>query len=217
MEILELMEQRHAVRQYLDKAIESEKRQVLDELAQKINKEYKTNIQICYDEPNAFNTFMAHYGKFENCKNYIALVCNDAEKAGYTGEMLVLKAQELGLNTCWVAMTYGKGKVKINKQKGEKIQCVIALGYGKTQGTSHKTKSVEDVLELIGEKPEKLDMVIKACLLAPTAMNQQKFKIVCDNGKISIKKSGIGFYTAVDLGIVKLHKDVVLNKNNQII
>lgn len=217
MEIIELMEQRHAVRQYLDKAIEPEKRQVLDELVQKINKEYKTNIQICYDEPNAFNTFMAHYGKFENCKNYIALVCDDAEKAGYTGEMLVLKAQELGLNTCWVAMTYGKGKVKVNKQKGEKIQCVIALGYGKTQGVSHKTKLAEDVLEIIGEKPEKLDMVVKACLLAPTAMNQQKFKILCNNGEITIKKSGIGFYTDVDLGIVKLHKYIILNKNIQLI
>lgn len=210
MEILELMEQRHAVRQYLDKTIEPEKRQILNELTSKINEEYKTNIQIFYDEPNAFNTFMAHYGKFENCKNYIALVCDNPEKAGYTGEMLVLKAQELGLNTCWVAMTYGKGKVKINKQKGEKIQCVIALGYGKTQGVAHKVKPVENVLEVIGEKPKYLDDVVKACLLAPTAMNQQKFKIVSDNGEITVKKSGIGFYTNVDLGIVKLHKDAII-------
>lgn len=214
MEILDLMEQRHSVRQYLDKKIEKEKREVLDELIEKINKIYKTNIQICYDEPNAFNTFMAHYGKFENCQNYIALVCKDATTAGYTGEMLVLKAQELGLNTCFVAMTYGKGCVKVNKEKGEKIQCVIALGYGKTKGVTHKIKAVEEVLEVKGEKPDYLDKVVRACLLAPTAMNQQKFKIICDNGKISIKKSGFGFYSNIDLGIVKYHKDAILKEFN---
>lgn len=212
MEILNLMEQRHSVRQYLDKEIEPEKRKVLNELIEKINKEYNTNIQICYDEPKAFNTFMAHYGKFENCKNYIVLVCDNTEKAGYTGEMLVLKAQEIGLNTCWVAMTYGKGKVKVDKQKGQKIQCVIALGYGKSQGVSHKVKSVEEVLEVYGEKPVYLDKIVRACLLAPTAVNQQKFKIICNNGEITIKKAGIGFYTDIDLGIVKFHKDAVLKE-----
>ena len=46
---------------------------------------------------------MAHYGKFENVKNYIAIVGNknDQEKAGYYGEKIVLKCPELGLNTCW--------------------------------------------------------------------------------------------------------------------
>ena len=29
-------------------------------------------------------------------------------KAIYYGEKIVLKCQELGLNTCWVAMTHGK-------------------------------------------------------------------------------------------------------------
>ena len=45
---------------------------------------------------------MAHYGKFENVKNYIAIVGNknDQEKAGYYGEKIVLKCPELGLNTC---------------------------------------------------------------------------------------------------------------------
>ena len=61
---------------------------------------------------------MAHYGKFENVKNYIAIVGNknDQEKAGYYGEKIVLKCPELGLNTCWVAMTYGKSKAEIKRR-----------------------------------------------------------------------------------------------------
>ncbi|MFR4516202.1 MAG: nitroreductase family protein [Dorea sp.] len=41
---------------------------------------------------------MAHYGKFENVKNYIAIVGNknNQEKAGYYGEKIVLKCPELG-------------------------------------------------------------------------------------------------------------------------
>ena len=51
-----------------------------------------------YDEPKCFGSFMAHYGKFENVKNYIAIVGSkkDQEKAGYYGEKIVLKCQELG-------------------------------------------------------------------------------------------------------------------------
>lgn len=69
MEIFELMKQRHSVRQYTDSAIEQEKRKVLNELTEEINKEQGLNIQIFYDEPNCFNSIMAHYGKFSGVKN----------------------------------------------------------------------------------------------------------------------------------------------------
>ena len=91
----------------------------------------------------------------------------------------------------------------------EKIHCVIALGYGVTPGVQRKSKEIEQVLKLIGDKPSYLDDGVEACLLAPTAMNQQKFKIICDNGKVSIKKNGLGFYTDMDLGIVKCHFEMV--------
>ena len=207
MDILDIMRKRHSVRQYKEIKIEEDKRNILDELVNSINKETGLNIQICYDEPEAFNTFMAHYGRFSGVTNYIAIVGKKGEDelVGYYGETIVLKAQEIGLNTCWVALTYGKGKVKINKNNGEKLHCVISLGYGKNQGAVRKSKSVDDVLELKGEKPEYLDRGVKACLMAPTAINQQKFKIICDNGKVTIKKRGIGFYTDMDLGIIKCH------------
>ena len=60
---------------------------------------------------------MAHYGKFDGVHNYIALVGKKSstldETLGCYGEQLVLKAQEIGLNTCWVAMTHGKSKAQI--------------------------------------------------------------------------------------------------------
>lgn len=204
--MIELMKSRHSVRQYLDRKIEDEKREILNDLIASINKESKLNIQICYDEPDAFNTFMAHYGKFSGVTNYIALIGKKGcdEQIGYYGEKLVLKAQELGLNTCWVAMTYGKSKTKVTLNNGEKIYCVLALGYGANQGTSHKIKKPEQVSNVSESTPEWFKKGVEASLLAPTAMNQQKFKFTYTKDKVTAT-SGIGFYTKMDLGIAKYH------------
>lgn len=145
MDILEIMKERHSVRQYKNQTIEPSKREEINSLINDVNAESKLSIQAFYDEPKCFNSFMAHYGKFENVKNYIAIVGNknDQEKAGYYGEKIVLKCQELGLNTCWVAMTHGKSKAEI--ERGQKLLIIISLGYGKTQGVPHKSKSIAEL------------------------------------------------------------------------
>ena len=118
MDILEMMKERHGVRQYKNQAIELAKREEINALINDVNAKSKLSIQAFYDEPKCFNSFMAHYGKFENVENYIAIVGNknEQEKAGYYGEKIVLKCQELGLNTCWVGMTHGKSKAEIKRR-----------------------------------------------------------------------------------------------------
>jgi hypothetical protein len=213
MEIIELMKERHSVRQYTDKKIEKEKREVLNALIAKINQKAGLHIQIIYDEPKCFNSMMAHYGKFDGVNNYIALVGEKSksdESLGYYGEQIVLKAQELGLNTCWVAMTHGKSKAQIDK--GEKMVCLISLGYGKTAGVAHKSKKLSEVCNYKKDMPEWFLSGMEAALLAPTAMNRQKFyfELLPDN---SIKITcGKGLYTKLDLGIVKYHFEVVSGK-----
>lgn len=214
MEIIELMKQRHSVRQYTDKTIENEKREALDMLTAEINKEAGLHIQVIYDEPKCFDSFMAHYGKFSGVKNYIALVGKKSstldEKLGYYGEKLVLKAQELGLNTCWVAMTHGKSKAVINK--GEKLVCLISLGYGAVTGGEHKNKELKDVCNYSENMPEWFLNRMNAALLAPTAMNQQKFFFeLMQNNNVKVS-CGKGFYTKLDMGIVKYHFEAVSGK-----
>lgn len=213
MEIIELMKERHSVRQYTDKKIEKEKREVLNTLIAQINQKAGLHIQIIYDEPKCFNSMMAHYGKFDGVNNYIALVREKSkpdEALGYYGEQIVLKAQELGLNTCWVAMTHGKSKAQIDK--GEKQVCLISLGYGKTAGAAHKSKKLSEVCNYKKDMPEWFLSGMEATLLAPTAMNRQKFyfELLPDN---SIKITcGKGLYTKLDLGIVKYHFEVASGK-----
>ena len=213
MDILEIMKARHSVRQYEGKEIESGIKEELAALVSACNKESGLNIQVLFNEPKCFDSMMAHYGKFSGVENYIALVGKkDAaldEKAGYYGERLVLKAQELGLNTCWVAMTHGKSAAEI--KKGEKLACIIALGYGTTQGTAHQSKSMEQLCNCASGMPDWFSKGMEAALLAPTAMNQQKFYISLENGEVSAR-AGKGFYTKMDLGIVKYHFEAVTGR-----
>ncbi len=214
MDILEIMNARHSVRQYADKPIEAEKRTILDELVAEINNQNDLHIQIVYDEPKCFDSFIAHYGKFSGVQNYIALVGKKSadldEKLGYYGEKLVLKAQELGLNTCWVALTHGKSSATI--QKGEKLGCLITLGYGANQGVTHKSKPLPEVCNYSSTMPGWFLDGMEAALLAPTAMNQQKFFFELIGDDTVKAKCGKGFYTKLDLGIVKYHFEALTGK-----
>ena len=211
MNILEAVEKRHSVRSYTDKKIDKETIEKLQEIIDECNIEGDLNIQLCIDEPQAFGGFMASYGKFENVKNYIAIIAkkgdNFEEKCGYFGEKVVLRATQLGLNTCWVAATYSKGKVNYKLNKGEKLCCVIALGYGKTNGVSRKTKPIDQLCKINGEMPEWFEKGMKSAQLAPTAMNQQKFLFELDGNVVKLKPL-LGFYTKLDLGIVKYHFEI---------
>ena len=214
MEALELMKQRHSVRQYKPRAIEPEKRKILDALCEELNRENGLSIQIVYDEPNCFDSFMAHYGKFSGVCNYIALIGKKSpsleETLGYCGEQLVLKAQALGLNTCWVAMTHGKSQANVGK--GEKQVCLISLGYGETQGVAHKNRPMQALCRCAQPMPEWFEKGMTAAMLAPTAMNQQKFCFELRADGTVKATCGSGFYTKLDLGIVKYHFEAASGK-----
>lgn len=209
MDIMEAIRARHSVRAYKDEKISGEIREKLDTLVGKVNEESGLNIVIAYDNPDGFDSKLAHYGNFRNVSNFIVLkgkdVPNFEEHCGYYGEMIVLEAQMLGLNTCWAAMTFNKKMVKQLVPDDERFCMVIALGYGETSGTPRKSKDVSDVVATKGTMPEWFENGVKAALLAPTAVNQQKFKMGVVDGEPVIKVAGMGFYTKTDLGIVKYH------------
>lgn len=218
MTLLEAINTRHSVRQYLDKPIEAEKIAALKEAADAINAESGLHLQIITDEPKAFSGFMAHYGHFTNVTNYIACVGKKGsglnEAIGYYGEKLVLLAQQLGLNTCWVALTASKRKAPAAMERNEKMPVVISLGYGETQGHPRKTKSARNVSDIEGpEAPEWYRLGLAAAQKAPTARNQQQFFFTRNETVVTLKATG-GFYSDMDLGIVKLHFEIGAGKEN---
>ena len=213
MDILDAINERHSVRQFKDTPIDPETVTKLNSLISSCNEESGLNFQLITNEPQAFDVFLAHYGKFKNAVNYIALVGNKAianldEKCGYFGERIVLEAQMMGLNTCWVAGTYSKKKSGISLNAGEKIVCVIAIGYGENQGVEHKSKPTEKLVKAdLDAAPDWFKAGVDAALKAPTALNQQKFVITLEGDEAKITTKG-GAMTKLDLGIVKYNFEV---------
>ena len=208
MTVMEAIRQRHSVRQYTDKPLGEDVIRPLEEEITACNRKSGLHIQLVTNEPKAFQGFLAHYGSFRGVTSYLALVGKKGpdleETCGYYGERLVLKAQQLGLNTCWVALTYSKVSSAFTVAAGEKLCAVIAIGYGKTQGVPHRSKAMEKVTKTDGPAPDWFTAGVEAALLAPTAMNQQKFQFTLAEDKVSVR-AGMGFYTKIDLGIVRYH------------
>ena len=95
MDTMELMKQRHSVRQFTDKALDSEAVKALQQEIDACNKESGMHIQLITDEPEAFQAGKPTYGQFKGCRNYLAIVGPKGKdvEAGYYGERVVLKAQ----------------------------------------------------------------------------------------------------------------------------
>ena len=215
----EIIKQRHSVREYIDKPIEGEVLEILQNIIAECNKESGLNIELVLNEKNAFGKFLLT--NFENCNNYLVVKGKKddkqlQEKAGYYGEKIVLKAQEIGLNTCWVALTYNKKEIPCTIKENEKIVILIAIGYGANNGVEHDVKKRLDVVkESYSVIPGWFDRGVEYALYAPTAMNQQKFMFELKGSKeVSLKVSGIGAYTKIDLGIVKYHFELGAGKEN---
>ena len=215
MTILEAMEARHSVRGFRKMQIPAEIREELNALAEKINEETGLAIDIIYDDRGGFDSRLARYGKFENVVNYIVLAGKKGPdfdyRCGYYGEKIVLFAQQLGLNTCWAALTFNKRKVRELIPEGETLCMVISLGYGETQGVPRKSKTAAEVTEN-GTDEAWFSKGIDAALKAPTAVNQQKFIFDFLNGETTVRVKGFGSLTRVDLGIVAYHFEAASGK-----
>ena len=223
MTIQEAIEARHSVRAYKDQPLSEETVKVLEDEIVTLNNEGQLHIQLICNEPKAFQGTMAKYGKFRNANNYLVMAGKKAddldERIGYYGEHLVLLAQTLGLNTCWVGLSYSKVPGTYELGKDEKIACYIAIGYGETHGVGHKIKTVEQVSNASDITPSWFKKGVEAALLAPTAVNQQKFSfeyVGMSNNHHQVRaKRGFSMigYTQMDLGIAKYHFEIGAGKD----
>jgi len=220
MTLSEAIKARHSVRKYSDQPIETEKVALLRTELDKLNAESGLNMQLVLEEPKAFSSGMWKYGQFSGVKNYFVMAGpkgQDAEeKIGYYGEWMVLLAQTLGLNTCWVGLTYKKIPGTFTLREGDIVHCVIALGYGATPGVQHPMKPAEQFYEADGPAPAWFLAGMEAALLAPTAINQQKFKFILHEGNQVEAKATFSMagYTHIDLGIVKYHFELGAGQEN---
>ena len=224
MTLQEAIEVRHSVRAYKNEPLAEDASRRLEEEIAEVNQKGRLHIQLIQDEPKAFQGTLAKYGKFRNVTSYLVMAGRKAddldERIGYYGEHLVLLAQKLGLNTCWVGLSYKKIPGTYVLDEGEVIKAYIAIGYGETQGTSHKIKTVEQVSNASETTPSWFKKGVEAALLAPTAVNQQKFSFeylgMNDNRHQVRAKKGFSMigYAQIDLGIAKYHFEIGAGKEH---
>ena len=212
------------MRAYKDQPLADDVVKVLEERISDINRDGRLHIQLILNEKKAFQGTIARYGSFRNVSSYFVMAGKKTddldELIGYYGEQLVLLAQTLGLNTCWVGLSYSKIPGTYVLETDEKICCYIALGYGETQGVGHKIKTVEQVSNATDSTPSWFRKGVQAALLAPTAVNQQKFSfeyLGVENNTHKVRANK-GFsmmgYTQIDLGIAKCHFEIGAGQEN---
>jgi hypothetical protein len=220
MTIQEAIEARHSVRAYKQLPLADDVVKVLEEKIAEVNRIGNLHVQLILNEPKAFLGPFAKYGKFRGVGNYLVMAGQKADdldyRVGYYGEQLVLLAQMLGLNTCWAGLSYTKVPGTYALGNDEKIACYIALGYGETQGVTHKIKTIGQVSNVSDSTPQWFRKGVEAALLAPTAVNQQKFSFeyVGENKVLAHKGFSLIGYTQMDLGIAKYHFEIGAGKDN---
>ena len=225
MTLQEAIKTRHSVRAYKGQPLTDEDARALEEKIAELNREGKLHIQLIRNEPKAFLGPLAKYGKFRGVTDYLVMAGVKADdlddRIGYYGEQLVLFAQTLGMNTCWVGLSYTKIPETYVLNEGEKIGCYISIGYGETQGVSHKIKRIDQVSNVNADSPDWFRRGVEAALLAPTAINQQKFSfelLPAEEGQVprvlAKRHFSLVGYTQMDLGIAKYHFEIGAGTEN---
>ena len=104
------------------------------------------------------------------------------EVEGYMGEALVLEATSMGLGTCWLGAGFYPDIINrnVDLQTDEAVHCVISIGKANLPA------------------------------FAPSAINQQPWKIVADKTSVSILETTVLYkkYAPLDRGICMLHAAV---------
>lgn len=215
---------RHSVRRYHSRPLAPEAAEALRQRIAILNAGHGLHIQLVTDEPRAF-AGLASYGKFSGVSNYLVMAAKRGvstdEAIGRYGEQLVLLAQQLGLNSCWAGLTYRTVSHAFSLDADERVRCLIALGYGLDTGRPHRSKRPEDVSDCTADSPSWYRRGVEAALLAPTAVNQQKFRfrlLPCAPGgkpRVSAERRfSLAGYTHIDLGIAKLHFEIGAGEDN---
>lgn len=217
MTIKEAIKQRHMVRKYTDKPIPGGVVELLNARIAQNNAAHGLNMKLVTGNADGVMGF-ANLLLSRSVHSYIILAgredeCLD-EKLGYCGADVMLYAQTLGLNTWWVGgMFSGKGAQKHLNAADARINGVIAVGYGQTQGVQHKSKTAAEISRYNGQAPQWFLDGVDALLYAPTALNKQPYMVTGDGNKV-ILTAGEDHFSGINLGIGKYHFEVGAGKEN---
>ena len=229
MDFIDAIESRISCRAFSEKAIEPEKIEALRDVIAQANAQQDLHFEL-YGPDDFGGTLALNSNMFASSPAwYAALAAPDdllsKERIGYYGELLVLTAAQLGLQSCWVAGTFDRKATYAQLAEGEVLHDVIPLGYGAEKiplkqrtirkglrARSKKQQALYDGPTPLPEAPEWIQACIDGVWKAPSAINEQPVVFAWSGEGTSVRaqlpnvKSGMEY---TDLGIAKLHFELV--------
>lgn len=206
-EIQNLIRQRYSCRSYAQTQLSTDDLDILHNTASKyqvgpFGNQVHTEIVSASQENSADLKRLGTYGFIKNPMGFIIIAAQDTQGAmvdvGYLIEILILKATDLGVGTCWLGGTFTKSRFarSIEMADGEIIPAVISIGYpldrqalmdriSRIYAGADRRRPWQDLYyngsfgqpltpNEAGQYQEPLEMV----RLAPSASNKQPWRIV---------------------------------------
>ena len=252
MPITEIIKKRFSCRTYADQPIEETTLQKLKEIMNSLpagpfgGKPRLTLISADASSPQEWKQ-LGTYGVIKNARLFVVGAIKDAANAmedyGYCKELLILRATEMGLGTCWLGGTFSSSSFAgaINLQKGETLPTVSPIGYP-AQRKSFAEKMMRGVAGADKREPwstlffadnfstplTQTQAAIYAEALeniriAPSASNKQPWRVLCDTKRnvfhfyieraFSYKLMGMVSLQDIDLGIAMSHFALTLQES----
>ncbi|MFW6022415.1 MAG: nitroreductase family protein [Halanaerobiaceae bacterium] len=203
------IESRQSTRTYKNKIVPQEIVESLKEFIAYVNNRVEgvRAVFVVDGGRKVVQTIIGSYGIIKGVRSYIAFIADEdderfPEKLGYLGEMCVLEATSLGLDTCWISGTFKPGVVErqIKIEEGEKVVAITPVGYGKEKKSiiekimkkmvsSRERKSLEELCpEGYQENwPEWIKTSLELARIAPSAVNKQPWRFIISDDEKRIK------------------------------
>lgn len=248
-DIEDLITRRMSTRTYSDKMVNEEDREALLEFTRPLECDLYRFAIVDYamSEGKKLNT----YGLIRNAKTLLVAIgrrslARDNKAAvdfGYDFEKIILKATDLGIDTCWMGMSYKEDALRELAGVGNDERIVMASPIGYSKGDNildkltrysikaHKRLSFESIFShgkigvpLTELKDERYRICLEMLRRSPSAGNAQPWRVVQTEGgfdfyskakKIydNLKDKRIDF-TYNDMGIAKCHFELTALKYN---
>ena len=236
--IMEVIKDRHSVRNYQEIALTSEMIHKIKLYIEKLCTPYKGKIRIeliCNDNADK-KVKLGTYGVIKGAKYFlVAAIANEEENSvllGYTLEKIVLYCTSLGLGTVWLGGTYNKSQFAeaINLKEDEQIKIVVPVGkeadkktlLSKVMGSqSKKRKDFSELFfdggiknPLTKEAAGVYEMALEMVRLAPSAINKQPWRVIMQGDLLHFYMVDNKNFHEIDLGIGLAHFDLTVKEQN---